>query len=213
MSGQNFNISTIEEALDDLKQGKVIIVVDDEDRENEGDFIMAGDLVTPEAINFMAVEGRGLICLSITKEKAEQLDLKLMVNNNTALHETQFTVSIDAVHGATTGISAHDRAQTIKTAIHPETRPEDLARPGHIFPLIAKKGGVLERTGHTEAVVDLCHLAGLTPAGVLCEVMDADGHMARLPKLVKIAEKFDLKIVSIADLISYRRKKEKLVKI
>jgi len=211
MPGKEIKISTIEEALEDIRQGKIIIVVDDEDRENEGDFVMAGDMVTPEAINFMAIEGRGLICLSITQERAKQLDLKLMVNENTALHETQFTVSIDAVHGATTGISAHDRAQTIKTAIHPETRPVDLARPGHIFPLIAKKGGVLERAGHTEAVVDLCRLAGLTPSGVLCEVMDADGQMARLPKLAQMAEKFGLKIVTIADLISYRRKKDKLV--
>ncbi len=205
-------ISNIEAALQDLREGKILIVVDDEDRENEGDFIMAAEKVTPEAINFMAKYGRGIICLSITEERAKELELEYMVNQNTALHGTAFTVTIDAVHGTTTGVSAHDRALTIKTAIDPQTRPEDLGRPGHIFPLIAKPGGVLRRAGHTEAVIDLARSAGLKPAGVLCEIMDDDGSMAQMPRLEEIAEKYDLKIVSIADLIEYRRQKEKLVR-
>ncbi|MEJ2634547.1 MAG: bifunctional 3,4-dihydroxy-2-butanone-4-phosphate synthase/GTP cyclohydrolase II [Calditrichia bacterium] len=205
-------ISNIEAALQDLREGKILIVVDDEDRENEGDFIMAAEKVTPEAINFMAKYGRGIICLSITEERAKELELEYMVNQNTALHGTAFTVTIDAVHGTTTGVSAHDRALTIKTAIDPHTRPEDLGRPGHIFPLIAKPGGVLRRAGHTEAVIDLARSAGLKPAGVLCEIMDEDGSMAQMPRLEEIAEKYDLKIVSIADLIEYRRQKEKLVR-
>ncbi len=204
--------ANIEAALQDLKEGKILIVVDDEDRENEGDFIMAADKVTPEAINFMAKFGRGLICLAITEERAKQLELEHMVTQNSALHGTAFTVSIDALHGTTTGVSAFDRAHTIKVAIDPGSRPEDLARPGHIFPLIARKAGVLRRAGHTEAVVDLSRMAGLTPAGVLCEVMDEDGDMAHLPRLREIADEFDLKIVTIADLIEYRQRTEKFVK-
>ncbi|GAB4374088.1 MAG: bifunctional 3,4-dihydroxy-2-butanone-4-phosphate synthase/GTP cyclohydrolase II [Calditrichia bacterium] len=204
-------MSDIEAALEDLRNGKILIVVDDEDRENEGDFIMAADKVTPEAINFMSKYGRGIICLAITEEKARELELEQMVTQNTALHGTAFTVTIDAKRGTTTGISAYDRALTIKTAIDPNTKPEDLARPGHIFPLIAKPGGVLRRAGHTEAVVDLARLAGLTPAGVLCEIMDDDGKMARMPRLLQIAKEFNLKIVTIADLIEYRRRTEKLV--
>ncbi|HAH87935.1 MAG: bifunctional 3,4-dihydroxy-2-butanone-4-phosphate synthase/GTP cyclohydrolase II [Armatimonadota bacterium] len=204
-------ICSIEEAIEDFKNGKIVIVVDDEDRENEGDFIMAADKVTPEAINFMAKYGRGLVCLPATKSRMEELELSMMVDNNTALLETPFTVSIDAVHGTTTGISAFDRAQTIKTFIDPNAAPKDLARPGHIFPLAAKDGGVLMRAGHTEAVVDLARLSGLYPAGVLCEILSEDGTMARLPELCQIAEKFDLKIATIADLIKYRRRTEKLV--
>jgi len=205
-------MSNIEAALKDLKEGKILIVVDDEDRENEGDFIMAADKVTPEAINFMSKYGRGIICLALTEDQAKKLELEYMVDQNTALHGTAFTVTIDARKGTTTGVSAYDRALTIKTAIDPETKPQDLARPGHIFPLIAKPGGVLRRAGHTEAVVDLARLAGLTPAGVLCEIMDEDGHMARLPQLEKIAKEFNLKIITIADLIEYRRRTEKLVR-
>ncbi|GAB4177805.1 MAG: bifunctional 3,4-dihydroxy-2-butanone-4-phosphate synthase/GTP cyclohydrolase II [Calditrichia bacterium] len=208
----DLKLSSIEDALEDIQQGKIIIVVDDEDRENEGDFIMAAEKVTADAINFMAKEGRGLICLALTSQRAQELELEAMVPSNTAIHGTNFTVSIDAVHGTTTGISAQDRAITIKTAIHPESSPQDLARPGHIFPIVAKDGGVLERAGHTEAVVDLARLAGLRPAGVMCEIMDEDGKMARLPKLLEIAAKHNLKIISIADLIAYRRKREKLVK-
>ncbi len=204
--------ANIEAALEDLRQGKILIVVDDEDRENEGDFIMAADKVTPEAINFMAKYGRGIICLAITEERANELELEYMVNQNTAIHGTAFTVTIDAKHGTTTGVSAYDRAHTIRVAIDPRTRPEDLARPGHIFPLIAKPGGVLRRAGHTEAVVDLARLAGLTPAGVLCEIMDEDGQMARLPRLQEIAREFNLRIVTIAELIEYRRLKEKLIR-
>ncbi len=204
--------ANVEAALEDLRNGKILIVVDDEDRENEGDFIMAADKVTPEAINFMAKYGRGIICLAITDERARELDLEYMVNQNTAIHGTAFTVTIDAKHGTTTGVSAYDRAHTIRVAIDPKTRPEDLARPGHIFPLIAKPGGVLRRAGHTEAVVDLARLAGLTPAGVLCEIMDEDGQMARLPRLREIAREFDLRIITIAELIEYRRLKEKLIR-
>ncbi|GAB4338783.1 MAG: bifunctional 3,4-dihydroxy-2-butanone-4-phosphate synthase/GTP cyclohydrolase II [Calditrichia bacterium] len=205
-------MADIEAAIEDLKQGKILIVVDDEDRENEGDFIMAADKVTPEAINFMAKYGRGIICLSLTEERAKELQLEYMVEQNTAIHGTAFTVTIDAAHGTTTGVSAYDRAHTIKVAINPNSKPEDLARPGHIFPLIAKNGGVLRRAGHTEAVVDLARLAGMTPAGVLCEIMDEDGTMARMPTLEKIAKEFDLKIITIADLIEYRRRTEKLIK-
>jgi 3,4-dihydroxy 2-butanone 4-phosphate synthase/GTP cyclohydrolase II len=203
---------SIEEAIEAYKQGRVIIVVDDEDRENEGDFIMAAEKVTPDAINFMAKHGRGLICLPITPKRAEELDLNIMVHNNTALHATSFTVTIDARHGTTTGISAADRATTIQTVINPRSRPEDLARPGHIFPLIAKEGGVLERSGHTEASVDLARQAGLYPAGVLCEIMDEDGSMARVPALVDLAQRFDLKIITIKDLIDYRLQKEKFIR-
>ncbi len=207
---ERFN--TIEEAIEDIRNGRIIIVVDDEDRENEADFVMAAEKVTPGAINFMAREGRGLICVSLLPERLEELNLPLMTDNITARHGTAFTVSVDAKEGVTTGISAFDRARTIKVLIDPETRPEDLARPGHIFPLRAKKGGVLRRAGHTEASCDLARLAGLYPAGVLCEIMDEDGTMARLPRLFEIARKFNLKIITVKDLIEYRQKREKLVK-
>jgi len=207
-----FMLNTIEEALDDLKRGKLIIVVDDEDRENEGDFVTAARNVTPEIINFMSKHGRGLICAPITEERAAALNLNLMVEDNTVLHQTPFTVSVDLIgQGCTTGISAHDRAKTVQALIDPATKPEDLGRPGHIFPLRAKPGGVLRRTGHTEATVDLARLAGMEPAGVLVEIMNDDGTMARLPELMEIAEKFELKIISIKDLISYRLEKESLI--
>jgi 3,4-dihydroxy 2-butanone 4-phosphate synthase/GTP cyclohydrolase II len=205
-------LNSIESAIDDIKQGKLVIVVDDEDRENEGDFITAARNVTPEVINFMSKIGRGLICTPITEERAEELDLTMMVNNNTALHATPFTVSIDLLgHGCTTGISAHDRAKTVQALIDPQTKPADLGRPGHIFPLKAKKGGVLRRTGHTEATIDLARLAGFEPAGVLVEVMNEDGTMARLPQLREIADKYDLKIISIKDLVEYRLKTDSLI--
>ncbi len=205
-------LNTIEEAITELKNGKVIIVVDDEDRENEGDFLTAARNVTPEVINFMATHGRGLICASITEERANELDLHLMVSKNTASHETAFTVSVDLLgHGCTTGISAQDRAKTIQALIDPKIKSSDLGRPGHIFPLIAKTGGVLRRTGHTEATIDLAVMAGFEPCGALVEIMNEDGSMARLPDLMKIAEKFKLKIVSIKDLISYRLAKETIV--
>jgi 3,4-dihydroxy 2-butanone 4-phosphate synthase/GTP cyclohydrolase II len=205
-------LNTIEEAIDDIKNGKVIIVVDDEDRENEGDFLTAARNVTPEVINFMATHGRGLICTSITEQRAKELDLHLMVSKNTASHETAFTVSVDLLgHGCTTGISAQDRAKTVQALIDPKMKPSDFGRPGHIFPLIAKTGGVLRRTGHTEATIDLAALAGFEPCGALVEIMNEDGSMARLPDLVKIAGKFNLKIVSIKDLISYRLAKESIV--
>lgn len=205
-------LDTIESAIEDIKRGKLVIVVDDEDRENEGDFITAARNVTPEIINFMSKEGRGLICAPLVEERCDELSLDLMVNNNTALHETPFTVSVDLLgHGCTTGISAHDRAKTVQALIDPATRPEDLGRPGHIFPLRAKRGGVLRRAGHTEATIDLARLAGFEPAGVLVEVMNEDGTMARLPQLMEIARKFDLKIVSIKDLIEYRLKTDSLI--
>ncbi len=205
-------LNSIESAIEDIKHGKLVIVVDDEDRENEGDFITAAKNVTPEIINFMSKQGRGLICVPMNEERADELKLDLMVTNNTALHETPFTVSVDLIgHGCTTGISAHDRAKTVQALINPETKPEDLGRPGHIFPLRAKKGGVLRRTGHTEATVDLARLAGFEPVGVLVEIMNEDGTMARLPQLKKIADKFDLKIVSIKDLIEYRLKTDSLI--
>src|SRR5450432_215206 len=191
-------LATIESAIEDIKQGKLVIVVDDEDRENEGDFITAAHNVTPEVINFMSKEGRGLICVPMTEERADELKLDLMVSKNTALHETPFTVSVDLIgHGCTTGISAHDRAKTVQALIDSNTKPEDLGRPGHIFPLRAKNGGVLRRTGHTEATVDLARLAGFEPAGVLVEIMNEDGTMARLPQLVEVAKKFDFRIISI----------------
>lgn len=202
----------IEEAIEDIRLGKMVIVVDDEDRENEGDFIVAARFATPEVINFMSKEGRGLICVALTEERCAALDLKPMVNANTSLHETAFTVSVDIIgNGATTGISAHDRSKTIQALIHPNTVAADLGRPGHIFPLIAKNGGVLRRTGHTEATVDLARLAGLESAGVLVEVMNEDGTMARLPQLVLIAKKFNLKIISIKDLIDFRLKTDSLI--
>lgn len=205
-------LHSIASALEDIRNGKMIIVVDDEDRENEGDFVAAADKVTPELINFMSIHGRGLICASITDERCDELDLKPMVSSNTSLHETAFTVSIDLIgRGCTTGISAQDRAKTIQALVDPSIKPEDLARPGHIFPLRAKKGGVIRRAGHTEATVDLARLAGLSPAGVLVEIMNEDGSMARLPELLKIAQKHDLKIISIKDLIEYRLKTESLI--
>ncbi|MCD6013234.1 MAG: 3,4-dihydroxy-2-butanone 4-phosphate synthase [Flavipsychrobacter sp.] len=205
-------LNTIESALEDLRKGKLLIVVDDEDRENEGDFITAARNVTPEIINFMSKHGRGLICAPITESRCNELNLNLMVQNNTVLHQTPFTVSVDLIgHGCTTGISAHDRAKTVQALIDPNTRPEDLGRPGHIFPLRAKDEGVLRRSGHTEATVDLARLAGFEPAGVLVEIMNDDGTMARLPQLMEIAKKFDLKIISIKDLISYRLTNETLI--
>ncbi|HNH30507.1 MAG TPA: 3,4-dihydroxy-2-butanone-4-phosphate synthase, partial [bacterium] len=206
------HFNTIEEAVEDYKKGKIVIVVDDEDRENEGDFIMAAEKVTPDAVNFMAKHGRGLICLSITRQRASELELNIMVDRNTSLHTTPFTVSIDAKEGTTTGISAADRAKTISVVIDPVTRPEDLARPGHVFPLVARDGGVLERSGHTEATVDLARLAGLYPAGILCEIMDDDGSMARVPRLMEMAKTFDLKIITIKDLIEYRRRMERFIR-
>jgi 3,4-dihydroxy 2-butanone 4-phosphate synthase/GTP cyclohydrolase II len=205
-------LNTIEEAIEDIKQGKMVIVVDDADRENEGDMIFAAEKATPEVINFVSKYARGLVCIPMTRERIEQLELTPMVKVNTAKLGTRFTVSVDAVYNTTTGISAHDRAQTIKTLIDPKTKAEDLARPGHVFPIQAQDGGVLSRAGHTEATVDLARLAGLYPAGVLCEIMDEDGRMARLPKLSEMAKGFNLKIITVKDLIEYRRKKEKLVK-
>ena len=205
-------LDTIESAIEDIKNGKLVIVVDDEDRENEGDFVTAARNVTPEVINFMSKEGRGLICAPIIEERADELQLPLMVSNNTALHETPFTVSIDLLgHGCTTGISTHDRAATVQALISPDTKPTDLGRPGHIFPLRAKSSGVLRRAGHTEATTDLAKLAGFEPVGVLVEIMNEDGSMARLPELRIIAEKFDLKIISIKDLIAYRLKYDSLI--
>jgi 3,4-dihydroxy 2-butanone 4-phosphate synthase/GTP cyclohydrolase II len=208
----DFKLNSIEEAIAEIKAGKVIIVVDDEDRENEGDFIAAAEMVTPEMINFMATHGRGLICTPLSEKRCEELELNLMVTNNTVLHETQFTVSVDLIgQGCTTGISVHDRAKTIKALVSPETKPSDLGRPGHIFPLRAKKGGVLRRTGHTEASIDLARLAGFQSAGILVEILNEDGSMARLPQLVEVAKKFDLKIISIEQLIQYRLKHDSLI--
>ncbi|ADG82630.1 bifunctional 3,4-dihydroxy-2-butanone-4-phosphate synthase/GTP cyclohydrolase II [Thermincola potens] len=210
MNKQQFN--TVEEAIADIRSGKMIIVVDDEDRENEGDLLMAAEKVTPEAINFMATYGRGLICVPMEGKRLDELDLPAMVPHATDAHETAFTVSVDAKGKTTTGISAYERAITVKTLIDPRTKPEDLARPGHIFPLRAKEGGVLRRTGHTEAAVDLAKLAGLYPAGVICEIMKEDGTMARVPELIEFARTHGLKIITIADLIKYRRRTEKLVR-
>ncbi len=204
-------IASIEDALEDIQVGKMVIVVDDEDRENEGDFIMAAEKVTPETVNFMATHGRGLICLPATPERLKELELDMMVDRNTALHETPFTVSIDAVEGTATGISAQDRALTVQRFVDPNARPVDFGRPGHIFPLRARPGGVLRRAGHTEAAVDLARLAGLFPAGVLCEILNADGTMARLPQLAEMAARFELKVITIRDLIAYRHRSEKLV--
>jgi 3,4-dihydroxy 2-butanone 4-phosphate synthase / GTP cyclohydrolase II len=205
-------LDTIESAIEEIRKGKLVIVVDDEDRENEGDFITAAANATPEVINFMSKYGRGLICAPITEERAQELQLGLMVSDNTALHETPFTVSIDLLgHGCTTGISAQDRSKTIQSLIDPAITPADLGRPGHIFPLRAVKGGVLRRSGHTEATIDLARLAGFEPAGVLVEIMNEDGTMARLPELIEIAKKFDFKVISIKDLIEYRLKTESLI--
>jgi len=203
--------SSIEEAIEDIKAGKIIVVCDDEDRENEGDLTMAAQFATPDAINFMAMYGRGLICMTLTPEKCIELDLPQMVQNNEATFSTAFTVSVEARHGVTTGISAADRAHTIQTAIKPGAKPSDLVQPGHVFPLRAKPGGVLERTGQTEAGVDLARLAGLEPAGVICEIMNEDGTMSRVPDLIPYCKKHNLKMITVADLIKYRRKNEKLV--
>lgn len=212
MNSNTNTLHTIEEALEDIRQGKVLIVVDNEDRENEGDFICAAECITPEIINFMATHGRGLICAPIDEQRADELNLALMVSSNTAAHETAFTVSVDLIgQGCTTGISAHDRSMCIKALTLTESKSSDFARPGHIFPLRAKTGGVLRRNGHTEASVDLAKLAGLYPAGVLVEILNEDGSMARLPQLLEIAKKHNLKIISIQDLVSYRLKKERLV--
>lgn len=205
-------LDTIEQAIEEIKNGKVIIVVDDEDRENEGDFICAAECVTPEIVNFMATHGRGLICAPLIEDRCEELGLELMVGVNTAAFETPFTVSVDLIgHGCTTGISAHDRFKTIRALTDPDTQPAELGKPGHIFPLKAKRGGVLRRAGHTEAAIDFARLAGFKPAGVLVEIMNDDGSMARLPDLVKVAKRFNLKLVSIKDLIEYRIKKESLI--
>ncbi len=205
-------LNTIEEALADIKAGKVLIVVDDEDRENEGDFICAAEMITPEIVNFMATHGRGLLCTPLPEERCDELELPLMVSSNTAMHETAFTVSIDLLgNGVTTGISATDRSSTIQALVQADTKPADFARPGHIFPLRAKNGGVLRRPGHTEAAVDLARMAGLQPAGVLIEIMNTDGSMARLPELLILAKELDLKIISIKDLVAYRMRTESLV--
>lgn len=212
MTTETIALNTIEEAIEDIRQGKIIIVVDDEGRENEGDFVAAAEKVTPEMINFMATNGRGLICAPLTERRCKELDLNLMVTNNTVLHETQFTVSVDLIgQGCTTGISVHDRAKTILALVNDDTQPEDLGRPGHIFPLRAKQGGVLRRTGHTEATIDFARLAGLKSAGILVEILNEDGSMARLPQLMEVAKKFNLKIVSIEDLVAYRMKHDSLI--
>ncbi len=209
----NFKFNTIDEAIEDIKNGKMIIVVDDEDRENEGDFLTAARNVTPEVINFMSKEGRGLICVPLTDHRCNELGLDLMVRDNTALHATPFTISVDLLgKGCTTGISAHDRAKTVQALIDPNTNPDELGKPGHIFPLKARPEGVLRRAGHTEAAIDFARLAGFEPAGCIVEIMNEDGSMARLPDLVKIAEKFDMKLVTIKDLIEYRLQKESLIK-
>ena len=210
---QDIKLDTIEEAIEDIKNGKLVIVVDDEDRENEGDFICAAEKVSPELVNFMVKEGRGLMCAPLTKDRCEALNLDMMVGKNTAEHKTAFTVSVDLLgHGCTTGISASDRSKTIQALVDPDTKPEDLGRPGHIFPLMAADGGVLRRAGHTEAAIDLVKLAGLKPAGVLIEILNEDGSMARLPQCRVLADKFNLKLISIKDLISYRISKESLIK-
>ena len=205
------SFSNIEAALEDLRQGKIIIVADDEDRENEGDFIIPAATCTPEVINFMIKYGRGLICLATTAERLEQLQIPMMVGTNTARLGTAFTVTVDALHGTTSGISAYDRAKTVAVFVDPNARPDDLARPGHIAPLRAVEGGVLRRAGHTEATVDLARMAGFQPAGVLCEIVGEDGTMAKIPELEQIAAQFDLKIITVADLIAYRRHTEQLV--
>jgi 3,4-dihydroxy 2-butanone 4-phosphate synthase/GTP cyclohydrolase II len=212
MSESKIHLNTIEEAIEDIRQGKVIIVVDDEDRENEGDFLAAAEKVTPEMINFMATHGKGLICAPLTEKRCDELELHSMVKNNTDHMETAFTVSVDLKgHGVTTGISASDRAKTILALVNEETKPYDLARPGHIFPLTAKQGGVLRRTGHTEAAIDFARLAGFKAAGVIVEIMNEDGSMARLPQLAEVAKRFDLKLVSIEDLVAYRMQHDSLI--
>ncbi|MCR9226604.1 MAG: 3,4-dihydroxy-2-butanone-4-phosphate synthase [Flavobacteriaceae bacterium] len=211
---KKIQLNAIEEAIADIRDGKVIIVVDDENRENEGDFIAAAEKVTPEMINFMAMHGRGLICAPLTEDRCEELELNMMVQNNTVLHQTQFTVSVDLLgYGCTTGISVHDRAKTIAALVNKDIKPHELGKPGHIFPLRAKNGGVLRRSGHTEAAIDFARLAGLEPAGILVEILNEDGTMARLPQLLKVAEKFELKIVSIEDLIAYRMEHDSLIEL
>ncbi len=205
------NFDSIEDAIAEFRQGSILIVVDDEDRENEGDFILAAEKATPEAINFFVKEGRGVVCAPITAERARQLNLDLMVDANTSLHETPFTVSIDYLHGTTTGVSVSDRSITVRALVDPEAQASDFARPGHIFPLRAMEGGVLRRAGHTEAAIDICRLAGLNPAAVLCEILAEDGTMARVPKLLELAEKFNLRIITVRALIEYRIRREKLV--
>ncbi len=205
-------LNTVEEAIEDIRQGKAVIVVDDEDRENEGDFVAAAEMATPELINFMATHGRGLICAPLVEQRCEDLGLELLTKKNTSAYETPFTISVDLIgHGCTTGISASDRSKTVQALANPETQPDDLARPGHIFPLKAKVGGVLRRAGHTEAAIDLARLAGFSPAGVIVEIMNEDGSMARLPELTEIAKKFDLKLISIEDMIAYRMSNERLI--
>jgi 3,4-dihydroxy 2-butanone 4-phosphate synthase/GTP cyclohydrolase II len=204
-------LNTIDEAIEDFEAGKILIVVDDEDRENEGDFVVAAEKITPDIVNFLTREGRGVVCAPITDARATELGLDSMVEANTSLHETPFTISVDYIHGTTTGVSAADRAATIRALVDPSTKPSDLARPGHIFPLKAAEGGVLRRAGHTEAVVDLCRLAGLSPAGVLCEILNDDGSMARVPELQHLARKFGMKLISVRNLIEYRMQREKLV--
>lgn len=212
MSDNTSKLNTIEEAIEDIRQGKVIIVVDDEDRENEGDFLAAAEKVTPEMINFMATHGRGLICVPLTENRCKELDLNAMVSNNTDIMQTAFTVSVDLRgNGVTTGISASDRAKTVEALVNPDTKPHELGRPGHIFPLIAKQGGVLRRTGHTEAAIDFARLAGFKSAGIIVEIMNEDGSMARLPQLMEVAKRFDLKIVSIEDLVAYRMQHDSLI--
>ncbi|MDR1584127.1 MAG: bifunctional 3,4-dihydroxy-2-butanone-4-phosphate synthase/GTP cyclohydrolase II [Prevotellaceae bacterium] len=208
----DINLNTIDEALEDIKQGKIIIVVDDEDRENEGDFIVAAEKIIPATVNFMITHGRGLLCVPLPESRCEKLGLEMMVSENTALHQTPFTVAVDLLgHGCTTGISANDRAKTIQALVDPDTKPEDLGRPGHIFPLRARERGVLRRAGHTEAVVDLTRMAGMKPGGALVEILNEDGTMARLPQLMDISQKFDIKIIAIKDLIAYRLKTESIV--
>jgi 3,4-dihydroxy 2-butanone 4-phosphate synthase/GTP cyclohydrolase II len=212
MSVDKIQLNTIEEAIEDIRQGKIIIVVDDEDRENEGDFLAAAEKVTPEMINFMATHGKGLICTPLTEKRCKELELHAMVTNNTDTMETAFTVSVDLRgNGVTTGISAQDRSKTVEALINPDTKSYDLSRPGHIFPLIAKEGGVLRRTGHTEAAIDFARLAGFKPAGVICEIMNENGTMARLPELYEVAKKFNLKLVSIEDLVAYRMQHDSLI--
>ncbi|MBI1805353.1 MAG: bifunctional 3,4-dihydroxy-2-butanone-4-phosphate synthase/GTP cyclohydrolase II [Ignavibacteria bacterium] len=211
MQREEWKFSSIENAVKDIHEGKVVVIVDDEDRENEGDFAIAAEKCTPEIVNFMAKHARGIICAALTPERTKELVLDMMVESNTSLHETSFTVSVDYIHGTSSGVSAHDRAATVMSLIDPRTKPADLARPGHIFPLRAMEGGVLRRAGHTEAVVDLCRLAGLHAAGVICEIMNEDGSMARVPELMSIAKQFSLHIITVKDLIQYRMEREKLV--
>ena len=203
----------IKDAIEAYKNGEIIIVVDDKDRENEGDLIMAAEHCTADSINLMSKEGRGLICVALLEERANLLGIELMVRDNTALHQTRFTISVDAIEDTTTGISSRDRAKTVQVLIDPDSKPSDLARPGHIFPILAAEGGVLRRAGHTEASIDMAKLAGLNPSGVLCEIIDDDGSMAKLPKLLELSDKFNLKIISVRDIIEYRRRNEKLVKL